>query len=65
MQVEDLVLVVGCREGLNGRYIERMKHVDARLFHDIDFGVMFKMMHRKVSDFEPSMGSEENLKLFF
>jgi len=63
MQVEDMVLVVGCRGGSYGHYIEWMEHVDVRLFHDIDFGVIFMMVHLKVSDFERSMGSEEKLKL--
>jgi hypothetical protein len=63
MQVEDMVSMVGCRGGLYNYYIEWMEHVNVRLFHDTDFGVIFMVVHLKVSDFEQSMGSEEKLKL--
>jgi hypothetical protein len=45
MQVEDFVLVIGCRGGLGGHYIEWIKNVKARLLHDIDFNVTFMIVH--------------------
>ena len=65
MQVKDLVWVVDCRERLGSHYIEWMEHIDRRLFHDIDFSIIFLIVHWKLSDFEWSMGSEEKWKLFF
>ena len=66
MQVEDLVLVVGCRERLSDDYIEWMKQIKATLFHNIGFSVIFIMMvYLKASEFEQRMGSEGRLKLFF